>query len=108
MFGVEGDEVPVVPLVVVGLVERSQWASFLTKKAHFSSNWTSAVRGGNRHELVEGVPGMPSGDPVVAGDRIGVHPAGPTGLANAAPLGDVLQDRIDLLRRNMLRALSGP
>ena len=43
-----------------------------------------------------GVLGVPAGDPAVAGDGVGVHPAEPAGLADAAPLGDVLQDRFDL------------
>jgi len=78
--------------------ERSQFASFLATKAHFSSNWTSVVRGGNRHEFVVGVPGVRPGEATVSGDGIGSHPAEPPGLADAAALGDVLQDRLDLLR----------
>jgi hypothetical protein len=78
---------------------RSQFASFLATKAHFSSNWTSVVRGGNRHEFVVGGFGVLAGDPAVAGDGVGVHPAEPAGLADAAPFGDVLQDRLDLLGR---------
>ena len=42
---------------------------------------------------------MPAGDPAVAGDGVVVHPTEPAGLADAAPLGDVLQDRLDLLGR---------
>ena len=102
----------------------------MATKAHFSSNWTSVVRGGNRHELVVEVPGVPAGQAAVAGDRVGVHPAEPAGLADAAALGDVLQDRDDLLggqpgveqgvplrsekralqvrQRSMRRALPGP
>jgi len=41
---------------------------------------------------------MLAGDAAVAGDGVGGHPAEPAGLADAAPLGDVLQDRLDLLR----------
>src|SRR3954470_20887447 len=78
---------------------RSQLASFLATKAHFSSNWTSVVRGGKRHEVVVGGPGVLPGEAAVAGDGVGGDPAEPAGLADAAPLGDVLQDRLDLLRR---------
>jgi hypothetical protein len=39
---------------------------------------------------------MPAGRAAVAGDGVGVHPAEPAGPADAAPLGDVLQDRLDL------------
>jgi hypothetical protein len=44
-------------------------------------------------------PGVLAGDPAVAGDGVGCHPAEPAGLADAATLGDVLQDRFDLLGR---------
>src|SRR5690606_18688599 len=65
---------------------------------HFSSNWTSAVRGGKLHEFVVGVPGVLAGDPAVTRDRVGGDPAEPPGLPHAAALGDVLQHRLDLLR----------
>ena len=42
---------------------------------------------------------MLAGHPAVAADRVAVHPAEPAGLADAAALGDVLQDRFDLLGR---------
>jgi len=42
---------------------------------------------------------MLAGDPAVAGDRVGSDVAEPTGLPHAAALGDVLQHRHDLLRR---------
>ena len=42
---------------------------------------------------------MLAGDPAQAADGAAVHLAEPAGLADAAPLGDVLQDRFDLLRR---------
>src|SRR6185312_9145928 len=78
---------------------RSQFASFLATKDHFSSNWTSVVRGGNRHEFIVGVLGVLTGEAAVAGDGVGRHPAEPPGLADPAPFGDVLQDRFDLLLR---------
>jgi hypothetical protein len=77
----------------------SQFFSFLATKAHFSSNWTSRVRGGKRDQLVVKVAGVIAGDPAQAADRAAIHLAEPAGLADAAPLGDVIQDRLDLLRR---------
>src|SRR4051794_7424121 len=41
---------------------------------------------------------MLAGDPAVACDRVGGDPAEPPGLPHAAPLGDVLQHRLGLLR----------
>ena len=57
------------------------------------------MRGGNRHEFVVEILGVAAGNPAIAGDRVGVHPAEPSGLADAAPLGDVLQDGLDLFGR---------
>ena len=57
------------------------------------------MRGGNRHEFVVDLLGVPAGDPTIASDGVGVDPAEPPGLTDAAALGDVLQDRLDLLRR---------
>jgi hypothetical protein len=71
----------------------------LATKDHFSSNWTSRVRGGKGDQLVVEVPGVLAGESAQAADRAAVHPAEAAGLADAAPLGDVLQDRLDLLRR---------
>ena len=68
-------------------------------KDHFSSSWTSVVRGGDRREFVVGVLGVLAGDPAVAGDGVGVRAAEPAGLPDAVPLGDVLQVRPDLLGR---------
>src|SRR3954469_16979100 len=77
----------------------SQFFSFLATKAHFSSNWTSRVRGGKGDQLVVEVAGVPSGGPAQAADGAAIHLTEPAGLSDAAPLGDVLQDRFDLLRR---------
>jgi hypothetical protein len=76
----------------------SQFFSFLATKAHFSSNWTSRVRGGKRDQLVVQVAGVLAGQSAQPADRVAVHLAEPAGLADAAPLGDMLQDRFDLLR----------
>jgi hypothetical protein len=77
----------------------SQFFSFLATKDHFSSNWTSRVRGGERDQLVVEVAGVLAGDPTQTADGAAVHLAESAGLADAAPLGDVFQDRLDLLRR---------
>jgi hypothetical protein len=71
----------------------------LATKAHFSSNWTSRVRGGKHDQFVVEVAGVLSGQSAVATDRVAVHFAEPPGLADATPLGDVLQHRFDLLGR---------
>jgi hypothetical protein len=42
---------------------------------------------------------MFAGDPAEAAYGVAIDLAEPAGLADAAPLGDVLQDRLDLLRR---------
>jgi hypothetical protein len=65
----------------------------LATKAHFSSNWTSRVRGGKPDQLVVEVAGVLADQAAQAADGASVHPAEPSGLADAAPLGDVLQDR---------------
>jgi hypothetical protein len=69
----------------------SQLASFLATKAHFSSNWTSRVRGGERDQLVVEVAGLLAGQAAQAADRAAVDLAEPSGLADAAALGDVFQ-----------------
>ncbi len=74
----------------------SQFASFLATNAHFSSNWASRVFGGKSHELVVEVAGVRAGPSAQAADGGAVHLAEPAGLADAAPLGDVLQDRFGL------------
>ena len=74
-------------------------ASFLATKAHFSSNWTSRVRGGKRDQLVVEVAGLRAGQSAQAADRAAIHPAESAGLADAAPLGDVLEDRFAPLGR---------
>src|SRR3954452_13025038 len=76
----------------------SQFFSFLATKDHFSSNWTSRVRGGKGDQLVMEVAGVLAGDLTQAADGAPIPPAEPAGLADAAALGDVLQDRLDLRR----------
>jgi hypothetical protein len=70
----------------------------LATKDHFSSNWASRVRGGNRDQLVVEVAGVLAGDPAQAADGAAIHLAEPTALSDAAPLGDVLQDRFGFPR----------
>src|SRR3954471_11815700 len=70
----------------------SQFFSFLATKDHFSSNWTSRVRGGKPDQLVVEVAGVPAGELAQAADGAAVHLAESPGLADAAPLGDVLRD----------------
>jgi hypothetical protein len=68
-------------------------AVFLAANAHFWSNWTSRVLGGEREELVVGLPRVLAGRPAVAPGGVAIQLAGPAGLADATALGDVLQDR---------------
>jgi hypothetical protein len=69
----------------------------LYTKDHFTSNWTSRVSGGKRHDLVVGILGVLPGQKGQPCDRVLVDPDQPGGLADAAPLGQVLQDRQDLV-----------
>jgi hypothetical protein len=71
----------------------------LATKDHFSSNWTSRVRGGKGDQLIVEVAGMLAGDSAQAADRGAIHLAEPPGLPDTASLGDVFQDRFDLPRR---------
>src|SRR4051812_6879051 len=60
----------------------SQFFSFLATKAHFSSNWTSRVRGGKPDQLVVEVAGMLAGQLAQAADGAAVHLAEPAGLTD--------------------------
>jgi len=70
----------------------------LPTKARISSNCSSVVRGGKSHEIVVKTSGVRAGELAVPGHGGPIDPAEPTGLADATPLGDVLQDRLDLRR----------
>jgi len=70
----------------------------LATNDHFSSNWDSRVRGGNRDQLVVEVVGVIASDPAQAADRTTIDLAEPAGLTDAASLGDMLQDRVSFLR----------
>jgi len=77
----------------------SQSFSFLATNAHFSSNWTSRVRGGKGDPFVVEVAGVLAGQAAQSAHRAAIYLAEPAGLADAAPLGDVLQDRLGPLGR---------
>src|SRR3954471_17963728 len=77
----------------------SQFFSFLATNAHFSSNWASRVSGGKSGLLVVKVAGVLPGDSAQAADRASIDLAESSGLADATPLGDVVQDRSERLRR---------
>jgi hypothetical protein len=71
----------------------------LPTKAHFSSNWTSRVRGGNGYQFVVESAGVFAGQQAVTDNGVLVDADQTAGLADAAPLGDVVQDRDDLAVR---------
>src|SRR3954452_19623981 len=75
----------------------SQFFSFLATKAHFSSNWASRVRGGNRDQFVVQVAGVLAAQSAVTAYGVTVHPAEASGLADATPLVEVLHDGVALL-----------
>jgi len=80
----------------------------LATKDHFSSNWTSVVRGGKGDQLVVGEPGVVAGLADVAGHGVAVDPHQSLGLADAAAIGDVLQDGDGLLASQMGVEQRGP
>ena len=73
---------------------------------HFSSNWTSRVFGGKRHDLVVELAGVLAGEPGVADHGVAVHLHQPGGGADAVAFGEVLEDRGGLLL-GQLRAEEG-
>jgi len=77
----------------------SQFFSFFATKAHFSSNWASRVRGGKIDQFVVEVVSVLPSDSAQAADRAAVHVAKSAGLADTASLGNVIQNRFGLLRR---------
>src|SRR5262245_21886462 len=70
----------------------SVFFSFLAMKFHFSSNWTSRLRGGKSHELVVEEFGLVAGPGEVARDGVPGDPREAAGGADAAPLSEVLED----------------
>jgi hypothetical protein len=73
----------------------------LATNDHFSSNWSSVVRGGKSDQLVVGGHGVVAGLAGVAGHRVAVDPHQAFGLADAAPLLEVLEDGGGLLLGQM-------
>jgi hypothetical protein len=71
----------------------------LATNAHFSSNWISRVFGGKSDQFVVKVAGVISGDSAQTADCAAIDTAKSSGLADATPLGDVVQDRLKRLRR---------
>ena len=71
----------------------SQCSCFLTTNDHFSSNWTSRVLGGKRHQLVVELAGVVAGQPGVADHGVAVHLHQPRGApwlaAGGAAVGPV-------------------
>src|SRR5262249_52595698 len=65
---------------------------FLATKFHFSSSWTSRVRGGKSHELVVEVLGLVAGFGEEARDGVPADPGQPAGGADAAALAEMVQD----------------
>src|SRR3954452_16308537 len=82
----------------------SQFFSFLATKFHFSSNWTSRVRGGKIHEFIVEVLGLVAGFGEEARDGVPGDAGQAAGGADADALADVVQDR-DGLVGGQLRAL---
>jgi hypothetical protein len=74
-----------------------QFACFLPTNAHFSSHWTSRVRGGKSHELVVAVVSVLSGHPGQSGDGIAVDADQTCGRSDAPALEEVSQDVVGLL-----------
>jgi hypothetical protein len=70
----------------------------LATNDHFSSNWTSRVRGGKSHELLVSVVGVLAGDTGEPDDGVAVDADEPSGGTDAAPLVEVFEDREGLLR----------
>jgi hypothetical protein len=70
----------------------SQFFSFLATKDHFSSNWTSRVRGGKSHEFVVESLGVGAGQETIADDGVLVDADEASGLADADAFGDMGQD----------------
>ena len=99
MLGVEGDVVPLVPLVVIGRVGGVAVLLLLGDERPLLIELDLAGPGGKGHQLVVGVLGVLAGEQGQPGDGVPVDPDQPAGLADAAALGEVLQDREGLLVR---------
>jgi hypothetical protein len=69
----------------------------LVTKDHFSSNWTSWVEGGKRHEFVVALLGVVAAPQSVADDRVFIDAGQPCGLTDAAAVLEVPEDVQSLL-----------
>src|SRR4051812_17417279 len=69
----------------------SQFFCFLSTKDHFSSNWTSRVRGGKSHELVVSVVGMLADHAGQASDGVGIDADQASGRSDTTALVEVLE-----------------
>ena len=74
----------------------------MATKFHFSSNWTSRVRGGNGHELVVEALRLVAGHGDVAGHGVPADAGQPAGGADADALADVVEDGDDTARNGAL------
>src|SRR5262249_37475091 len=70
----------------------SQFFSFFPTKFHFSSNWTSQVRGGKSHQLVVEEFGLVAGPGEVARDGVPGDAGEPAGGADADALAEMAQN----------------
>jgi hypothetical protein len=73
----------------------------LATNDHFSSNWTSVVRGGEGDQLVVGRLGVVAGLADVSGHRIAVDSHESLGLADAAAVGHMFEHGEGLLLGQM-------
>jgi hypothetical protein len=64
----------------------------LATNDHFSSNWTSRVRGGKSHALVVDVLGLAAGDQSQPDHGVFVDPDQAAGLADATTFLEMLED----------------
>ena len=101
MLGVEGHVVPVVAAVgVVGVVGVAVLL-LLVDEGPLLIELDLAGLGGKSHQLVVGGLGVLTGQQGQPRDRVLVDPDQAGRLADAAPLGQVLQDRQDLVVRQL-------
>src|SRR3954452_5634902 len=75
----------------------SVFFSFLSTKDHFSSSWTSRVRGGKSHEFVVEGLGVLACEPGVSGHGVGPDVDQAARGAGAAALAEVFEDGDRLL-----------
>jgi hypothetical protein len=79
----------------------SQFFCLLPTNDHFSSDWTSRVRGGKSYELIMSVVGRLSGDASQSDDCVTMNADEPSGGADAAVLVEVLEDGVGPLLGQM-------